>query len=397
MNYFHLQILSRDRILYESDVEPMAFQGFARSVASALVHRGMFKDHERYLMRMLPRWTGQPHLDKAGFADINTLAPPTGRFLDITFEGPVEPGPIKFFTLRWHSLDRLLVYQEDMTVASVFSTLINIAIGGLIKQKTVVDGEKLRIVVLARNEGLPTIDPELLLKAESSTLTIASQPLASETPRPARKDIKISITDRKPLITPSSKSPSAYPLVESVRQVTPGFLRVYMERPAWFRLKDAVKVSEEKQVEVAGALVGGVFVDEQGETFVEVSDILSAPEAQGHFYSVRIDTEVWRSLIEKVNVQYADRQKVMVGWYHTHLISKLNMTSGETPGGEMQITRQTFLSSDDVFVHDNFFPQPWHVALVADLSIGQDVFFYRRGQKLVDCGGFFLFGKNGQE
>ena len=88
---------------------------------------------------------------------------------------------------------------------------------------------------------------------------------------------------------------------------------------------------------------------------------------------------------------------MMVGWYHTHLISKLNMTSTNVPGAEIQLTRQTFLSSDDVFVHNNFFPQSWHVALVVDLSIGQDVFFYRRGQELVDSGGFFLFGKNGRE
>jgi len=397
MNYFRFQIFSpRLDLLYESDIEPRAFQEFAMLVASDLVRSGIFKDRERYVMRMVPCWTGQPQFERPGFADINTLFPLTNSFLDITFEGAVQPDPIKFLRLRWHSLDRLLVYQEDMRVIRVFATLTNIAIGGLLKKKAVGIGDTLKIAVLARNEGLPTIDPELLKKAQSSIFTTDSIP-ASAPPKGPRKDIKISITDRKPLITPSLKNPAAYSLVEPVRQVPPGFLRVYMERGALFRLKEAVKVSEEKQVEVAGALVGEVFIDEQGETYVEVNDILPAPEAEGHFYSVRIDTEVWRALIEKVNIEYADRRKVMVGWYHTHLISKLNMTASEIPGGEMQVSRQTFLSSDDVFVHDNFFQQPWHVALVADLSIGQDVFFYRRDQKLVDCGGFFLFGKNGQE
>ena len=77
-----------------------------------------------------------------------------------------------------------------------------------------------------------------------------------------------------------------------------------------------------------------------------------------------------------------------MGWYHTHLVSKLHMKADAEGSGEMQASRQTFLSPDDVFIHDNFFPQPWHVALVLDLITGQDVFFCRRDKKLVDCGGF---------
>jgi hypothetical protein len=140
---------------------------------------------------------------------------------------------------------------------------------------------------------------------------------------------------------------------------------------------------------VAGVLLGNVFQDENGEQFVEVSELIAVPEAQGDFYNVRIDSEVWRSIIERVNVKYPERDRILVGWYHTHLVSKLNMTSTST--GLLLASQQTFLSGEDVFIHENFFPQPWHVALVVDLNNGQDVFFYRNGKQMQDCEGFYLF------
>jgi proteasome lid subunit RPN8/RPN11 len=56
--------------------------------------------------------------------------------------------------------------------------------------------------------------------------------------------------------------------------------------------------------------------------------------------------------------------KELVGWYHTHPRMGL------------------FLSSHDIFLHNNFFPKPWQVALVVEPHS--------------NVGGFFIKDKNGE-
>lgn len=397
MNFFNLQILSCDEeLLYQSDIEPMTFEGLATVLARELVRHNIFQQTERIVMRIVPRWDEQARQEKAAFVDPRQLSPLTNRPVDIVFDDALRSEPVSFFTLRWHSLDRFLVYQLDMGVNAVFDSLLKVAVANLIYKKKLSVTENFKFAVLARNEGLPTIDPELLSKVTIPAAVGVPATMAQAQPERSKKSSTISVTGRKSLVTQFLKDPSTYSMVEPVRQVTPGLLRVYMERSAWLRLREAVKVSEQQRVEVAGGLVGGVFKDEQGETFVEINDILPVPEAQGDFSSVRIDTEAWRGLMEKVNLHYSDHQKVVVGWYHTHLISKLSVTASMASTGELHATQQTFMSADDVFIHNHFFPEPWHVALVVDLNAHQDVFFCRHNRQLVDCGGFLLFGETDQ-
>jgi proteasome lid subunit RPN8/RPN11 len=54
---------------------------------------------------------------------------------------------------------------------------------------------------------------------------------------------------------------------------------------------------------------------------------------------------------------YPDESAVIVGWYHTH------------PGFGI------FLSGMDQFIHQNFFIQLWHVALVLDPVARRSGFF----------------------
>ena len=395
MNFFTLRISSNlGSKLYESDLDPLAFEGFAKRFASELVHYKVFNAGERFVMRIVPRWGGTPCYDKPELPDARTLPPLKNAFTDFVWEEPVSSEPLRHLTLRWHSADRNLVYQQDLSVAAMFQSFVNLAVSHLLEQGKLAEGENFKYEIFARDQGLPTIDQELMSPmAATTTVSPSPAPIQPLSERPKR-DFQIAITGKTALVVPKPKSPSSYDGVEAVGPLKAGELRVYLHRNAWLSLRSPAKISLEKQVEVAGILVGGVFTDDSGETFVEVAEAIPAPEAQGDFYKVKIDSEVWRGLIEKVNLQYPDSGKVLVGWYHTHLISKLNMAPSAAASGGMQASRQTFLSSDDVFIHDNFFLQPWHVALVLDLSRKQDVFFHREGRQLVECSGFFLFGTN---
>jgi proteasome lid subunit RPN8/RPN11 len=101
--------------------------------------------------------------------------------------------------------------------------------------------------------------------------------------------------------------------------------------------------------EVAGVLVGPPPEKQpDGRYLVHVTDSIIAKHTRMHGASVTYTPESWRYVNDKMAELYPDESAVMVGWYHTH------------PGFGI------FLSSMDLFIHQNFFTQLWHIALVLD-------------------------------
>ena len=101
--------------------------------------------------------------------------------------------------------------------------------------------------------------------------------------------------------------------------------------------------------EVAGVLVGPRPEKQpDGRYVVHIIDTIIAKHTVMHGASVTYTPESWRYLNDKLAERYPDETAVMVGWYHTH------------PGFGI------FLSGMDLFIHQNFFTQIWHTALVLD-------------------------------
>jgi proteasome lid subunit RPN8/RPN11 len=101
--------------------------------------------------------------------------------------------------------------------------------------------------------------------------------------------------------------------------------------------------------EVAGVLVGPRPEKQpDGRYVVHIFDTIIAKHTVMHGASVTYTPESWRYLNDKLAERYPDETAVMVGWYHTH------------PGFGI------FLSGMDLFIHQNFFTQIWHTALVLD-------------------------------
>ncbi|MEW5986660.1 MAG: hypothetical protein AB1791_08510 [Chloroflexota bacterium] len=110
--------------------------------------------------------------------------------------------------------------------------------------------------------------------------------------------------------------------------------------------------------EVAGVLIGPPPEKQpDGRYLVHVSDTIIAKHTRMHGASVTYTPESWRYLNDKLVEMYPDESAVMVGWYHTH------------PGFGI------FLSGMDQFIHQNFFTQVWHVALVLDPLAHKSGFF----------------------
>lgn len=116
--------------------------------------------------------------------------------------------------------------------------------------------------------------------------------------------------------------------------------------------------------EVAGVMVGHRPEKQpDGRYVVHVIDSIAAKYTVMHGASVTYTPESWRYLNDTLWERYPDESAVMVGWYHTH------------PGFGI------FLSGMDLFIHQNFFTQIWHVAYVLDPRARSSGFFCWNRQK----------------
>ncbi len=99
--------------------------------------------------------------------------------------------------------------------------------------------------------------------------------------------------------------------------------------------------------EIGGVLLGQVYHDPRdGVEYPVITHAIAArfaTEARGHLTFTR---ETWLDINTQRDERYPDKR--IVGWYHTH------------PGLDI------FLSHWDLFIHRNFFTEPWQVALVID-------------------------------
>ena len=141
---------------------------------------------------------------------------------------------------------------------------------------------------------------------------------------------------------------------------------ILINEPA-FRDAQAHAISSPDR-EVAGVLVGPPPEKQpDGRYVVHIIDTIIAKHTKMHGASVTYTPESWRYVNDKLAEMYPNDEAVIVGWYHTH------------PGFGI------FLSGMDQFIHQNFFTQIWHVALVLDPLARRSGFFcWDRPQSRVD-------------
>lgn len=110
--------------------------------------------------------------------------------------------------------------------------------------------------------------------------------------------------------------------------------------------------------EVAGVMIGPRPEKQpDGRYVVRIIDSIAAKYTVMQGASVTYTPDSWRYLNDTLMERYPDETAVMVGWYHTH------------PGFGI------FLSGMDMFIHQNFFTQIWHIAYVLDPRARSSGFF----------------------
>jgi proteasome lid subunit RPN8/RPN11 len=145
---------------------------------------------------------------------------------------------------------------------------------------------------------------------------------------------------------------------------------VFLNRAAYIRV--TVHSCSSDTVEVGGVLVGDWCMDEEtGEQFVIVKHALPARHTlQGSVY-LTFTQDSLVDLHDQIEKRFEGER--IVGWYHTH--------------PRMGI----FLSHYDTWLHKNFFPEPWQVALVVEPYTSLGGFFIRQPDGELDPNRYFGF------
>ncbi len=119
--------------------------------------------------------------------------------------------------------------------------------------------------------------------------------------------------------------------------------------------------SSDTSRELAGVLIGDYKSTGEDSYLVWVNASIKALHTEGGRSNVKFTHETWDYINEVKEKKYKDLK--IVGWYHTH------------PGFGV------FLSDYDLFIQNNFFDMPWHVAYVLDPINKKHGFFGLSGEE----------------
>ncbi len=175
---------------------------------------------------------------------------------------------------------------------------------------------------------------------------------------PVHKELEAEPIDSlaEPIVKPTEHIPRILGRRRPLFHQTWTAVDILMNEPA-FRNAQAHAISNPDR-EVAGVLIGPPPEKQpDGRYVVHISDTIIAKHTRMHGASVTYTPESWRYIHDKLTEMYPDDDAVIVGWYHTH------------PGFGI------FLSGMDQFIHQNFFTQCWHIAMVLDPLAHQSGFF----------------------
>jgi len=112
-----------------------------------------------------------------------------------------------------------------------------------------------------------------------------------------------------------------------------------------------------------GGILIGTVASSQDKIYVNVEAVIAAPQTRAKRTSVTFTHDSWTHINQVKDSDYPNQD--IVGWYHTH------------PGFGI------FLSDYDTFIHRNFFPAAWQVALVLDPLSGESGFFVWKGNEII--------------
>jgi proteasome lid subunit RPN8/RPN11 len=124
--------------------------------------------------------------------------------------------------------------------------------------------------------------------------------------------------------------------------------------------------------ELGGVLIGSFY--RHGTThWIEIAGYVKAVRFKNTSASFTFTLDTQEQIQREKEKRFNDLP--ILGWHHTHPRYGI------------------FLSGHDMFIHNNFFQQPWHVALVVDPVADTMGFFQMKRGRVVPCGFFYIYDR----
>lgn len=119
-----------------------------------------------------------------------------------------------------------------------------------------------------------------------------------------------------------------------------------------------------------GSFLIGKSITEDNTICTYITGFIEAKHTEASPVSLTFTHETWNSVHQELTASHPNEK--IVGWQHTH------------PG------LGVFMSSYDMFIHENYFDLPFLIALVIDPIRDQDGFFQWKNGKVEKLHGFYL-------
>lgn len=140
-------------------------------------------------------------------------------------------------------------------------------------------------------------------------------------------------------------------------------LNIFITQPAYLRI--CAHAGSDLNNEVGGWLAGKHCIDEKdGSTFIVIDTVLPGEHMEQGPAHLTFTGDSQIAMHNHLENHLPG--KVILGWYHTH--------------PRMGV----FLSQWDVWLHQNFFPEDWQVALVVEPHNSEGGFFFRNEDGTLD-------------
>jgi hypothetical protein len=408
MGYLTLKIKNLSGgLIYETDFLTDVFEQIVRNVLFELVNKKKISAVDPYQAWIIPRYDDSPDYDGETFItseetkeDIKYGEKVPVSQLGIQFDdSSVTDTPVKYFTLKLRVQNRDFIYYRKDFHPIQLKNFIDFVIGMLIHKGKLVTTDDFSSEIIARHGDTPRIDLNLYKRVVSIPSTLAQANIKSYSTGLGGTGKYDDVEGISDLITLESeeqqaateikvKEISTYHIREEIGKVSDDDLKIFIRKEAINRLNKETRPSVKLGKELIGVLVGDVYRDPgTKEMFVEILDIIPAEKARSGFTYAVLDNKTLNEINDLLNDKYPG--KCNVGWYHTHLIKMIRL-SQDKGDYNFKEAAATFFSSDDYFVHQHFFKQPWHVAIVVDPDVRQMLIFQWKKGQIVTCGGYYI-------
>lgn len=406
--YFTLQITSLEGdVLAEADVLADEFQPLVCHLISELVRQGVFRPDRCYDARIIPKFDHEANFDAVSVIQSSDMPNVGSRFVEIVLE-PVDhqpDDPITYLTLQIRAPESDSAGRWDLRLDTYLREILTRIVQSLLDEGILRNGESFRFHLLV-NKGLPRVRPVVAAKIsdidkparflEERSDATSARPNDIPGKRSKSRGIKdegIAVTtiSVEGLTTPAPRSMENYIGSQLIGQVPKQSTLIFLKRSARQQIHTLATISSETLEERGGILLGNAFLDpHSGRQFVEISQMIETRNPKATAVSLHFDYSFWQRVVNSIDRDFPD--KIPVGWYHTHLVSKAVVLSTEC-ANECIAEYRPFFSPSDVFIHRHFFPNPWQVALVMDLRCGYEAFFVWQEGNIVLSSGFYVYGE----